>query len=525
MKIVQVNAKDISGGAAIACYRLHRGLVEAGLQCRLLVNNKLSADETVSSAVATQADEPMQEDAFLISVLQDLCIDANRSTISDAQFSLTSPGYDLCSSSLVTDEDIINLHWINNYQSPLTISRLLRLGKPVIWTLHDQWAFTGGCHLIGGCDKYRTDCHPCPQLLDDSYAIPSRMLRDKRLHFQADSLTIVTPSKWLAQCVQGSHVLGGRRVEVIPNGVETDVFVPVPKAAAKEKIGISPETMVFLFGARNLARSYKGGTDLIAAIGYALSNPQFSRQVRLNRIKLMCFGFHSEGLREIGLPLISLGYLDSVERTSLAYAASDFLMLPSREDNLPNTMLEAMSCGTPVIGYAVGGIPDVVSDGSNGWLVESGNVTELGRAIVEAARMDSTSRQAMSDQCRRLITQSYSVQVQARNYLALYRDLLTGSGRPRLERTTTASHTSQAGATDLDYGVGRQLREALTPVMVELLKELYSQSRADRGLMPAREEEITTTKQAVKFLLKKIAIKTGTIDFLRKHRGVFGRVW
>ncbi|NJO18591.1 MAG: glycosyltransferase [Thioploca sp.] len=220
MKTIQISTYDIQGGAAKAAYRLHQGLRQIGQKDRMVVRHKVSTDASVL-AVTTPVNVP---NSFTSAELQDHYIDTHRTPLSSTIFSLSYPGYDLSALAPIQTADIINLHWVARFQSLVTLQKLFSLGKPVVWTLHDQWAFTGGCHYSAGCKGYQQNCTACPQLADELNHIPEAILMDKFDLWRDANLTIVTPSRWLADCAQESALFQGHRIEVIANSVETNVF-------------------------------------------------------------------------------------------------------------------------------------------------------------------------------------------------------------------------------------------------------------------------------------------------------------
>jgi glycosyltransferase involved in cell wall biosynthesis len=521
LRIAQVNTKDISGGAAIASYRLHLGLVDSGVQCSLIVRHKESAEPTVICETTAKPDLRTDDDYFILTVLQERYVNRNRSPVSDTQFSLSFPGHNLHLLPAVRSADIINLHWIVDYQSPSTIGRLLDLGKPVVWTLHDQWAFTGGCHFSAGCEKYKRDCYPCPQLGNDEFRVPRVMQRDKQRNLNRGNLTIISPSRWMADCARNSTVLEGLHIEVIPNGIQTDLFSPIPKSEAKAKMGFSPNCGVILFGSRNLSGLRKGGTELLEALRQCQVDPGFRSQLKRGDIRLMCFGSNSKFVAGSGLPVTSLGYLDSTERLVSAYAAADMFVLPSREDNLPNTMLEAMSCGTPVIAFDVGGVSEAVVDGVTGRLAKLGNLAEMAEAIVWMTTHEEL-RCSMGAASRKAVLESFSIEVQVKAYLRLFHKLLGESGSKLLRNESDHKNLLRPiNNADLqfchDKGIDPELRDALEPIMVEMLKDFYVQANADRNKDSDRPETVVTTEQALKIVFRRAARKLGMESFLSRH--------
>jgi glycosyltransferase involved in cell wall biosynthesis len=426
MKILQISTYDIRGGAARATYRLHCGLRNRGLDCRMLVRYK-DTDDTSVSAIAN--DQGFKGDErFLMEIpVQEHYINAHRTDISNTMFSLPYPGYDISQSDMARNADIINLHWVSQYQSTVTLLHLFALGKPMVWTLHDQWAFTGGCHYSAGCEEYCRNCKNCPQLTDDPYSLPEAVLRDKEKLFKNADLTIVTPSRWMGNCAIKSRLFKTFPVEVIANSLETDLYSPLGKDQAKRHLGISADTITLLFGAIDGAEKRKGFSELVNAMEFCRKSTLFQELLQKDRIRLLCFGSPNHQLDRTGIPFISLGRLETDEEIRDAYSAAEIFLLPSLEDNLPNTVLEAMSCGTPVIAFQVGGVPDMVTDGVTGRLVRAFDVEQMSEAIVSLA-LNPDQRSSMGKACREKAINDYPLPVQAENYLNLYEELLRKNG-------------------------------------------------------------------------------------------------
>jgi glycosyltransferase involved in cell wall biosynthesis len=479
MKILQIGTYDIQGGAARAAYRLHRGLREMGHDCRMLVRYKDMADDAVLRVEPKSGSERDAPKFFLEVVIQEHYIDSHRTDISNTMFSLPYPGYDLSTLPVVQEADIINLHWVARYQSPLTLQRLFSLGKPVVWTLHDQWPFTGGCHYAAGCEQYQVDCRSCPQLSEDPNHLPGALLKDKLRFFKDAPVTLVSPSRWMANCARESALFKEARVEVIPNSLETDQFRPLPKAYAKEKAGLPPDTITLLFGGMSGNEKRKGFEKLITAIETCQEDPRFKELIASNKISLVCFGHTSDAVEAVGVPVKALGYLESIEEVVNAYCAADIFVLPSLEDNLPNTMLEAMSCGTPVVAFDVGGIPEVVRDSEDGNLIPSCNASEMGKAILHLI-FHPEQRIAMGQACRLKAEERYKLQIQAQKYAALYEELINSfklkeqPGRDNLgNQVWSRSNSSERDplSAPVTSIVGAAFKKIYNPVLYKSLKE------------------------------------------------------
>ena len=499
MKIVHLSTGDILGGAPRASHRLHRGLLQAGQDSLMLVRYKHSTDDSVIQVVPEEHGEEIEWAAFLGGAVQKQYIDANRTGLSDTIFSFPYQGYDLSNSPQVRQANLINLHWVAYYQSPTTLRKLFDLGKPVVWTLHDQWPFTGGCHYSTGCDKYRHDCADCPQLADDPFQLPRAVLEDKLALFQGADLSIVTPSKWLADCARASKLFKNLRVEAISNALDIETLAPLPKAQAKEGLGLDPKINTVLFVAQRRSEGRKGFEHLAAALAHCLETAEFRKLVDSSKVALLCLGGPGEQLLELGLPTVSLGYINSDEEIRRAYAAADVFVLPSLEDNLPNTMLEAMSCGTPVVAYDAGGIPEVVISDVTGELVPVGDTRGLAEGMLSLL-FNADRRKAMGRNCRTMMEEGYSLPVQARRYTDLYQELCHNHGSSdAILPQATETEAAGTGPNDREPIAASQL-VVLNTTLGAHVGAIHDQVllRALREFIPARERQHVATVQRLK---------------------------
>lgn len=431
-----ISSSDLAGGASRSSFRLFKGLQgisERKAQVRLLVKNQDCHSQKDIIKINKDSLDLDLEEMIARKIEQEL-ITSNRSQLSHTMFSFPYPGMDLSTQRDVKKADIINLHWVSYFQSIESIYRLCSLGKPVVWTLHDQSAFTGGCHYSAGCHLYRQDCHPCPQLLNQNMQITREVLENKK-KFIDEQLVIVTPSNWLAQGARESSLFKHLRIEVIRYGLETGVFKPHPKAEAKRDLNISKDSLVILFGAVTTGDTRKGFGPLKAALAECLFHAGFAGKTKEGKITLVTFGHPQEELNHLDIPCRQLGRIQDDETLARVYSAADMFLLPSLEDNLPNTMLEALSCGTPVIGFAVGGIPDLVKPGETGLLAEVNNSRALAEHMIKLV-FDQNLREYMSKQCRTMMEKEYGLENQANLYLSLFKDLLKNKKRARSFRVS-----------------------------------------------------------------------------------------
>jgi glycosyltransferase involved in cell wall biosynthesis len=310
--------------------------------------------------------------------------------------------------------DVINLHWIRGFVDLQVFFE--RVSVPVVWTLHDMNAFTGGCHYNVGCEKYAAACGACPQLGSDDEQDLSRAIRQRKSEayqsaIEADQLNIVAPSQWLAQEARRSSLLQEAPISVIPNGLDTAVFQPRETAGLRQAIEIPDHHQILLFVAQSTQNHRKGFDLLQKALG----------ELSGDHMTLVSIGSHKPKL-EADLPHVHLGSIQSDLLLSVFYSAADVFVIPSLQDNLPNTVLESMACGTPVVGFDTGGIPDMVRPGETGWLADTGNVPAL-RKSIETALADDDARQRLGERCREVVENEYTLEVQAQRYSHLYQRL------------------------------------------------------------------------------------------------------
>lgn len=316
--------------------------------------------------------------------------------------------------------DVINLHWVAGFLNYQSFFSWLPQHIPVVWTLHDMNPFTGGCHYDNGCGKFRTHCGACPQLgstltRDLAYRI---WLRKRKVYdsISPDRLHFVTPSQWLAQAAKSSSLLKKFHVSIIPNGIETEVFCPEDRSAGRKAINLPQHACVLLFSSDSMENLRKGFHLLAKALEGLQGN---------SNLYLLSLG--AGNLRLNGpIPHLHLGHIESDRLLSLIYSIADIFVIPSLQDNLPNTVLESLACGTPVVGFKVGGIPDMVRPGLTGLLAPAGDSIALRNAILELTRKPDVLKE-MSLNCRRIAKSEYSMEIQAKRYVRLYEMLSLGS--------------------------------------------------------------------------------------------------
>ncbi len=315
------------------------------------------------------------------------------------------------------EADLIHLHWVADFVDYGTFFKLLRKSTPVVWTLHDMNPFTGGCHYDTGCGRFTEQCGVCPQLgsrkpNDLSRRIWQRKRRAFRL-LAPGRLHIITPSKWLGEQLCHSSLLSRFPCSVIPYGLDTEVFQPRNRRVMREALGISIHAKVVLFVADASTDPRKGFKFLARALAGLESDLE---------IVLLSLG-QGQPDEFSAFPHVHLQAIHDDRLLSCIYSSADVFVAPSLQDNLPNTVLESMACGTPVVGFRAGGVPDVIHEGTTGRLAAIGNVEDLRRAVMQVLRNDQM-REEMSRNCRRLALEEYRLETQASRYLKIYQELV-----------------------------------------------------------------------------------------------------
>ncbi len=409
MRVCLVNASDVTGGAARAAYRLHRCLLQSGIESRLRVGVKNGDDWTVIGPRSAAGKGLALVKPTLAALLTNTLRTGNTVLHSAAIFS-GRLGKELNRS----DADLVHLHWICG--ELLSIAEVGRLTKPVVWTLHDMWPFCGAEHYTDDFrwrDGYlRSNRPPTEGGVDLNRWVWRRKRRAWR-----KALTLVAPSQWLAQCVRESVLMSGWPVHVVPNPLDTDHWRAVPRDQARRALALEERGRLILVGAAGKVDDPRKGMDLLLAAVSDIRN-------RIPTARLVVFG-RSEPRHppQTGIPIRWLGPLHDDISLRLAYSAADLVVLPSRQDNLPNVGVEALSCGVPVVAFDTCGLPDIVAHRENGWLAEPFVPGSLATGIAWALESEARLLE-LSANARRSAETRFAYPVVAKKYLEIYEEAL-----------------------------------------------------------------------------------------------------
>jgi len=417
MKILALNSSDTFGGAARAAYRLQGALRDLGADARMLVQRKFSDNPyVIGPANAWQSGLGLARnkiDAIPLHLM---------SRLRDPLFSLSFVPSNTLTRLDRISPDVVHLHWI--CEGLINIGSLARIKAPMIWTLHDSWPFTGGCHVPHECTAYLQKCGCCPQLGSSLAPDLSRIgwLRKQRM-FGLRQPVVVSPSRWLARCAADSSLMRNLRVEVIPNGVDTKLFKPFDKTNARSLFGIAENKKILLFSALDgLRHRHKGFHLLKLALAECTNIEGFCESTELYVVGCSA----PEDLPDLPIPVRFLGQLRDDVTISLMYNAADVYLAPALLENLSTTVLESMACGTPCVAFDAGGMSDLIEQGSNGYLANAYDVKDFARGIVWLLS-DEKRLQILSANGRRKVEDNFSLDMVAKRHMCLYEDVCSAS--------------------------------------------------------------------------------------------------
>jgi glycosyltransferase involved in cell wall biosynthesis len=411
VKILHLSTHDTRGGAARAAWRLQQAQRKLGAESRMLVRTKQRDSENV---VGT-------DDGTLAAWHESIATPWLQKRLPAGASWFTSGCLDAFVENhpWVREADVLHLHWVAEWLSAEAIARLAATGKPVFWTLHDLWPVTGGNHYAGS-NTPEGEAWQTGEAMPESLRGIARREFDRKYQFLRDlPLHVFSPSRWLAEVVRRTRIGGGWRIDVLPNGIPTESFAPGERAAARARWEVPAGKVMLLFGCQALGERRKGFSELAEALRLAARHPVFAKLAREATVELAIFGADKPALDDLPLPVRQLGVIADDRDLGLLYQAADAFLCPALEDNLPTTVIESLACESPVIGFATGGVPDLVRDGGNGLLAPCGDVTALADRIVGFVT-NPALRGELRASARHPDPARFSVETQARRALEFY---------------------------------------------------------------------------------------------------------
>lgn len=411
MKILIVNTFDIYGGAARSAYRLHQSLLEQGVDSQMLVQYKSSTDDTVigeSSKIKKYFNNfrPVLDDLPL-----QIYTNRDKTFFSVAYL----PFSNIVKKINEINPDVVHLHWI--CLGMMRIEDIARIKAPIVWSLHDNWAFTGGCHIMWDCKKYQSQCGACPRLNSSRENDLSKKVfeRKNKVFAEIDKITIIGLSKWLSNCAAHSSLFKGKKHITLPNPLDTDQFKKRKKNEAREFWKLLQDKKYILFGALSSTSDInKGFTELQEALCKLKSREE---------IELVVFGNTKRAAKnDFFFKTHYLGHINDDELLVNLYSAADMMIVPSLQENLSNAIMESLSCGTPVVGFDIGGNSDMVNHKENGYLAQPFDTQDMARGIEWI--LDHEDYESLCRNAREKIVTTFDSKIVAKKYIQLYEDIL-----------------------------------------------------------------------------------------------------
>ncbi|MDI9879545.1 glycosyltransferase family 4 protein [Flectobacillus longus] len=420
MRVTIFSTFDTFGGASIAASRLHQALGRHGVQSCMLVQDRKGKAPEVYSVAHNWLQQKIALARFAADRYQFAFYENSKKV--RFVFSQAQIGIDVTSEPVVRDAEVFHLHWVNfGFLSVKSLTQLSKLNRPFVWTLHDMWAFTGGCHYSGTCESYQQVCGNCEHFLKKPSAddLSHQVWLQKKALFEQMDLTLVACSEWLAEKARQSSLLQGKKVISIPNPVDTKLFYPRNKTEARQQLNLAQNKQYILFAAMKISDTRKGFQYFEKAIQHLITqNPSLK-----DSVELLVMGQAQEAdFVNIPCKVNVLGRLFDLSKIATTYSAADVFVIPSLEENLPNTIMEAMACGTPVVGFETGGIPEMIEHLQTGYVAKAPSAEDLANGIVHI--LQHPNYEDLCKQARSKVESEYAEAVVAKRYETLYQSLL-----------------------------------------------------------------------------------------------------
>ena len=419
MRVLIINTSERMGGAAIAANRLMDALRNNGIQAKMLVRDKQTNQITViglnkslwriwqfiwERIVIWKANHFKKHNLFMVDI--------------------ANTGTDITTLPEFQQADVIHLHWINQGMLSLKdLRKVLLSGKPVVWTMHDMWPCTGICHHARECDKYHQECHHCPYIYKGGSKkdLSNQVFKKKKELYQLAPITFITCSQWLKGRAGQSALLNGHTIVDIPNPINTGLFKPQNTVAARNRMGLPTDKKLILFGSVKVTDKRKGIDYFIESCKLlAEKHPELKEE-----LGVVVYGKNSEQLKPlIPFQVFPLDFISSDKDLVNVYNAVDLYVTPSLEENLPTTIMEAMACGVPCVGFNVGGIPEMIDHLHNGYVAEYKSAEDLANGVIWTLN-ESEYRTLSEEACRKAVS-NYSESTVAKKYIDVY-NKITGN--------------------------------------------------------------------------------------------------
>lgn len=408
MKILHISAYDNLGGGARAAYRLHKALLQNGIDSKMLVLNKSFDEIEIINLLNTPLRKLFDSIIQLINYLP--IKNYKKEKYITYSTSRISTGYALKFINSYKP-DIVHLHWIGF--SMLSINEIKQIQQPLIWTFHDSWPFTGGCHVPYPCLGFMDKCGKCPQLSSESSKdYSNKILRTKIKKWKSTKINIITPSKWMTECVKNSSLYSQSTPITIPNGLDIEKFKPCKKEIARDIFNLPIEKNILLFGAFGATDDKNKGFHLL------LSALEFFKD--FDNIEVLVFGSSQpSSILRFPFPIKFLGKIHDDTCLSLIYSSADVMIVPSMTESFGQTALESMACGTPVVAFNASGLKDIIDHKVDGYLAKPYDSEDLASGITWILSNQSNYKQ-LSTNARKKVIDKFTSQQICQKYIFEY---------------------------------------------------------------------------------------------------------
>lgn len=413
MKVGIVSTFDNHGGAAKAAFRLHKGLVNSGNNSKMYVQRKDIDDINII--------EPNTKLHKLRSLIYPQLDRLPLQLYPNRDQRIFSTGFFSSSDISKIDKysDVINVHWVSGgFQS---VKSIYLTDKPLVLSLHDSWAFTGGCHVPFECEKFIEKCGSCIQLQSNNKFDLSRLIWKNKFNLLSKkNLVLVADGNWVAENARRSSIFRNHRVEVVHPGLDLNLFKPINKSVSRSILGVDASDKVILFGAMSATSDINKGFHLLMP---ALK--RFSRIYPPNNVKLLVFGDSApkNTFPDLDFRVQYFGKLNDEISLSILYSAADVMVVPSLQEAFGQTASESFACGTPVVAFRSSGLKDIVDHKLNGFLSNPYDPNDLAEGI-SWVLSDPTRLKQLSIEARNKAVASFGIERCVENYLKIYESIL-----------------------------------------------------------------------------------------------------
>ena len=408
MNVLILSTHDLQGGAAIAAYRLLVALNKNGIDANMLTIDKKSENPKV-----IEIGNRLVNKVRFVAERGAIFIHNNFSKKNLFDVSIANTGLSISNLPAFKKADIIHLHWINQGMlSVREIGKIVSSGKKIVWTMHDMWPFTGICHHARDCKNFETGCGLCPYLNNPSKNdISYYTYLKKQAAYSFGNIHFVACSNWLKELALKSKLTNDHKLSAIANPIDTEVYSPKDKVAVRNRMKLPLDKKIVLFAAAKVSDKRKGIDYLIEA------SKIIAQEKKNNNCMFLIAGSNSEEIvAQLALPAISVGYVGSDEMPNL-YNAADLFVTPSLQENLPNTIMESMACGTPCVGFNIGGIPEMIDHKQNGYVASYKDAQDLANGLMWVLHETTGT---LASNARNKVLENYSENIIAKKYIDVY---------------------------------------------------------------------------------------------------------